>query len=183
MRRTRMSIVLGRALPALAVVLLTPGAAVARIEGMIVPVSGMTCALCTRGVEESIRRLKAVDGVSANLKLGLVRVDAARDHSLDIREVKRSVAEAGFQVAGECDLIATGTFTINSERRVTFAIRDTPHVYRVLENNQTLRLFTAHPALKGVFTLRFRLHAASESMPAVISILDLNPGKTPPAGT
>ena len=74
-----MSRVSWRVGPAVAIVLLMPVTTMARIEGMIVPVSGMTCALCTRGVEESVRRLKAVDGVSANLKLGLVRVDAARD--------------------------------------------------------------------------------------------------------
>ena len=47
--------------------LLAPAAAAeAGVRSIVVPVGGMTCPLCVRGVEESIRRL---DGVGKSLGL------------------------------------------------------------------------------------------------------------------
>lgn len=159
--------------------LFLPGPAAARVQEVVVPVSGMTCALCTRGVEESIRRLRGVGMASADLDSGSVRVTVGKEHPLDLDEVKRSVREAGFEIAGECDLVAAGRFAVNDEGRITFAIRDTPHRYRVLENNQTLLLFRAHPDLEGDFTVRFRLHSDARWKPPAISIRSFEP----PAGS
>jgi copper chaperone CopZ len=166
-RRSRL-----RAAIAILVGCLAPhGAARARVLEVVVPVSGMTCALCTRGVEESIRRLRGVETARADLASGRVRVTAAREHPLTLDEVKRSVKEAGFGVAGECDVIAGGRFTLGEEGRMLFAVRDTAQRYRVLENNQTLDLFRAHPGLEGEFTVRFRLHRDGRWVPPAISIL------------
>ena len=51
-----------------------PAAPPGAITALTVPVSGMTCVLCTRGVEESIKRIDGVFDVSAELASGLVRV-------------------------------------------------------------------------------------------------------------
>ena len=147
----------------------------ARVREVVVPVRGMTCALCTRGVEESIRRLRGVGTANADLKSGRVRVTVGKEHPLDLEEVKRSVAEAGFEVDGECDLVATGRFALAEERRLTLAIDGTPLRYRVLENNQTLLLFRAHPDLDGPFTVRFRLHDDPRWDPPAISLRAIEP--------
>jgi len=152
-----------------------PARAGARVEEVVVPVSGMTCALCTRGVEESIRRLRGVGTATADLESGRVRVTAGKEHPLDLDEVKKSVSEAGFRVSGECDLVATGRFTIGGERRLTFTINDTRLSYRVLENNQTLLLFQTHPELEGLFTVRLRVHEDSRWDPPAISIRSYEP--------
>jgi copper chaperone CopZ len=164
-----------RALLILACGLLLPARAAAGVQEVAVPVSGMTCALCTRGVEESIRRLRGVGTATADLDSGRVRVTVGKEHPLDLDEVRKSVKEAGFEVAGECDLVATGRFAVGEERRMTFAISDTPLRYRVLENNQTLLLFRAHPDLEGHFSVRFRLHNDSRWDPPTISMRSFEP--------
>lgn len=158
------------ALLILACGVMMPARAAARVVEVVVPVGGMTCALCTRGVEESIRRLRGVGTATADLESGRVRVTAGKEHPLDLDEVKKSVSAAGFRVAGECDLVATGRFAIGEERLLTFAINDTPLLYRVLENNQTLLLFQAHPGLDGLFTVRLRVHEDSRWDPPAISL-------------
>jgi len=163
------------ALLILACGLLLPSRAAAGVQEVVVPVSGMTCALCTRGVEESIRRLRGVGTATADLDSGRVRVTVAKEHALDLDEVKRSVKEAGFEVAGECDLVATGRFAVGDERRMTFSISDTSLRYRVLENNQTLLLFRAHPDFEGHFSVRFRLHNDSRWNPPAISMRSFAP--------
>jgi copper chaperone CopZ len=155
--------------------LLLPARGIAGVEEVVVPVSGMTCALCTRGVEESIRRLRGVGTATADLDSGRVRVTRGKEHPLDLDEVRKSVREAGFEVAGECDLIANGRFTVGEERRFTFAVSDTRLRYRVLENNQTLLLFRAHPDLEGDFTVRFRLHDDPRWKPPAISMRAFEP--------
>lgn len=164
-----------RALLILACGLLLPARAAAGVQEVVIPVSGMTCALCTRGVEESIRRLRGVGTATADLDSGRVRVTVGKEHPLDLDEVTKSVREAGFEVAGECDLVATGRFTVGKERRITLAINDTQLRYRVLENNQTLLLFRAHPDLEGHFSVRFRLHSDSRWNPPVISMRSFEP--------
>ena len=155
--------------------LLAPAPADARVQEVEVPVSGMTCALCTRGVEESIRRLRGVGTAKADLESGRVRVTVGKEHPLDLVEVKKSVSEAGFEVAGECDLVATGRFALGEERRLTLAIDETPLRYRVLENNQTLFLFRERPGLEGRFTVRFRLHDDVRWDPPAISLRSIEP--------
>ena len=160
---------------ALACGLLLPARAAARVHEVVVPVRGMTCALCTRGVEESIRRLRGVGTAKADLESGRVRVTVGKEHPLDLVEVKKSVSEAGFEVAGECDLVATGRFALGEERRLTPANDETPLRYRVLENNQTLLLFRRQPGLQGRFTVRFRLHDDARWDPPAISLRSIEP--------
>src|SRR5262249_40414006 len=80
------------------------------VTALVIPVTGMTCALCTRGVETSIRGLDVVDGASADLSSGLVRVEAVGGKSLNIKDVKDRIQKAGFKVGGECEVQAIGRF-------------------------------------------------------------------------
>jgi copper chaperone CopZ len=156
----------------------------ARVSEMIVPVRGMTCALCTRGVEESIRALEGVSSVSADLSTGLVRVEATGGRSLGIREVKAKVHSAGFKMGGECSATAAGRFTVGLEGRVTFRILNTPYAYQVLENEQLRRLFRKHRGLAGEFLVAFRLHEHPDWKPPAISItrFEARPAIPSPAG-
>lgn len=129
-----------------------------RISALVVPVAGMTCALCTRGVEQSIQLLDSVQGASAELSTGLVRVEAAEGKSLNIREVKDRVQKAGFRIGGECEIEAIGRFGIDPEGRITFRIPGTVYAYQVLEGAELKRLFRARPGLAGDFFVVFRLH-------------------------
>lgn len=163
---------------------LLSAAAEARVSEMIVPVRGMTCALCTRGVEESIRALEGVSSVSADLSTGLVRVEAAAGRSLGIREVKARVHSAGFQMGGECWATAAGRFSVGLEGRISFRILNTAYVYQVLENEQLRRMFRKYPGLAGEFLVGFRLHEHPDWKPPAISItrFEARPAAPSPAG-
>lgn len=144
-----------------------PGA----ITALEVPVAGMTCALCTRGVEQSVKGLSVVAAATATLSPGRVRVQAAEGKSLDIRDVKERVHKAGFKVGGECDLEAIGRFGISQDGRITFRIPGTAYAFHVLEGNELKRLFKIAPGLRGEFLLAFRLHDHARWKPAAISIV------------
>ncbi|OLC53194.1 MAG: hypothetical protein AUH92_06505 [Acidobacteria bacterium 13_1_40CM_4_69_4] len=158
------SVVRGAPVPGAA----TPGA----ITALTLPVSGMTCVLCTRGVEESIKRIDGVFDVSAELATGLVRVQAAEGKSLNIRDVKDRVQAAGFKVGGECEIEAVGRFSIGQqEGRITFRIPGTAYAYQVLEDGELHRLFKSHAGLKGDYFIVFRLHEHPRWKPSAISIV------------
>ena len=140
------------------------------VSALVVPVTGMTCALCTRGVETSIKLLDVVEGASADLSTGLVRVQAAEGKSLNIKDVKERVQQAGFKVGGECDLEATGRFSLGEDGRITFRIPGTAYSFQVLEGSEVKRLFKADPKLRGEYFLAFRLHEHLRWKPPAISI-------------
>jgi len=144
-----------------------PGA----ISALTLPVSGMTCVLCTRGVEESIKQLDGVVDVSAVLATGLVRVQAAEGKSLNIHDVKARVQAAGFKVGGECEVEAVGRFSIGPEGRITFRMPGTASAYQVLEDEELRRLFRSHAGLRGDYFLVFRLHEHPRWMPPAIAIV------------
>jgi copper chaperone CopZ len=141
------------------------------VRVLTLPVKGMTCALCTRGVEESVKRLDGVFGAAADLGSGLVRVEAAEGKSLSLSEVKDRVVKAGFKVGGECQIEADGRFTISTDGRIMFRIPGTAYAYQVLEGSELLRLYKSHPGLKGDFSVSFRLHDHPRWKPAAISII------------
>jgi copper chaperone CopZ len=149
---------------------------------LVLPVQGMTCALCTRGVEMSIQLLDVVAGASADLSTGLVRVQAEEGRSLNIKEVKERVRQAGFKVGGECDVEAVGRFNLGPEGRLIFRIPGTAYSFQVLEGSELKRLFKADPKLRGDFFLAFRLHEHPRWKPPAISI-ERAEWRGTPAGT
>jgi len=148
-----------------------PGATAGAITAITLPVSGMTCVLCTRGVEESIKRIDGVLDVSAELATGLVRVQAAGGKSLNIRDVKDRVQKAGFLVGGECVIEAVGRFSIGPEGRITFRVPGTAYAYQVLEGPELYRLFKAHAGLRGDYFVVFRLHEHPRWKPPAMAIV------------
>jgi copper chaperone CopZ len=143
----------------------------------------MTCALCTRGVEQSIKLLDSVVGVSAELSSGLVRVEAAEGKSLTIRDVKDRVQKAGFRIGGECDVEAIGRFGIGPEGRITFRIPSTTYSFQVLEGSELKRLFRNDSGLRGDFFLTFRLHEHPRWKPPAISIVRGEPRDGTPSAS
>ena len=161
-----------------------PAAAAPGVMQMVVPVRGMTCVLCTRGVEESIKRLEGVGVVLADLESARVRVEALPGKSLGIQQVKDGVTRAGFGIGGEISLLAPGRFALGPEGRITFRISGTTLLYQVLESGQLLRLFKRHPGLRGEFLVNLRLHDHPHWKPPAVSILSFEPRPqpVPPAG-
>lgn len=146
------------------------GAPRAEVRRIVFPVQGMICPLCTRGVEEAIRPLPGVAGVTADLASGRVEVQAAPQASLDIKTIRDRAARAGFPVIGESDIEARGRFDIGPEGKITFRVTGTTYVWQVIESNGLLAMFRAYPAMKGDFVVEFRLHDHASSSRATISI-------------
>lgn len=156
-----------------------PGAAGARVLSLVVPVRGMTCALCTRGVEESVKSLGGMSA-AADLATARVRVEAGDGRSLVIRDVKERVLSAGFGIGGECEVTAAGRFQIGPDRQLTFRVHQSPYVFQVLEGNQLRRMFRLFPGLKGEFRLTFRLHEHPNWKPPAIAITAFEAVAAPP---
>ena len=159
--------------------LLHPRPALAQIRAVAMPVSGMTCMLCTRGVAESIRRLETVARVHVDLSTGRVTVEAVEARSLNLQRVGERVVQAGFAVDGEFDVVAVGRFALGAGRRFTFRIGGEAKAYQVLENYATLNLFKNHPDLKGEFLAAFRLHTHRDWKRDAIAITKIEPWTGP----
>jgi copper chaperone CopZ len=143
----------------------------AEVRRVTFPVQGMICPLCTRGVEEAIRPLPAVAGVTADLASGRVDVQAAPQQSLDIKTVRDRAAHTGFPVIGESDIEARGRFDIGPEGKITFRPTGTTYVWQVVESNGLLAMFRAYPTLKGDYVVEFRLHDRPPATRPTISIV------------
>ncbi|WIY01326.1 heavy metal-associated domain-containing protein [Amycolatopsis mongoliensis] len=59
-------------------------------------VTGMTCAHCARSVEEEIRGLGGVTGVTVELATGAVTVSSTE--ALSVADVRGAVEEAGYEL-------------------------------------------------------------------------------------
>ncbi len=160
---------------------LLPAPAFAGVQSLSVTVRGMTCPLCTRGVEESIRTLDGVGSVTADLTSGLVRVEALEGKSLVIQQVKERILRAGFRIGAECELVASARFTIGSDRRITLRIPGTSYAFQVLEDGELLRLIRGRPGLKGDYMVGIRIHDHPNWKPAAASITRFD--VLPPAAT
>src|SRR5262245_48875055 len=134
-RRCRAAWIAGAAL------LLCGGAARAEVRGLSFPVRGMVCPLCTRGVEESLKRLPGVASVRADLASGRVDVEAEDGQSLNLEVVRQRTARAGFPVNGESDVVARGRFTIGADGRITFRVTGSTYAWQVLEGQQLRVMF------------------------------------------
>jgi copper chaperone CopZ len=147
----------------------------AGVRSVVLRVGGMTCPLCVRGVEESVKRLDGVAGVEADLATGQVRVEAATGLSLSVQQIKERIVHAGFRIGGEPDLLANGRFAIGPARRIIFRVLGTPYFYRVLEGSELLRFLKAYPRAEGEFLVGFRLHDRPQWKPAAITITSFEP--------
>lgn len=59
-------------------------------------VTGMTCGHCARSVEEEIRGLGGVTGVTVEVATGAVTVSSSED--LSVADVRGAVEEAGYRL-------------------------------------------------------------------------------------
>lgn len=70
----------------------------ASIQYISIGVNGLTCSMCTRSVEMSIRKLDFVDRVVMDLENTEGVVYLKRDGNVDLRKVAKAITNAGFSV-------------------------------------------------------------------------------------
>jgi copper chaperone CopZ len=61
-------------------------------------IDGLTCSMCSYSVERSIKKLKFVSTVSVDLNSNIAKVEFKPDSKTDIRNLIKSVRDAGFTV-------------------------------------------------------------------------------------
>jgi copper chaperone CopZ len=174
---------LGRGAAVLAAVAVFGGApdpAGARVVGVTIPVRGMTCALCTKSVEESVKGLGGVR-VAADLSRGNVTVETLDGRSLGLREVRDRILSAGFKIGGESEVKAIGRFILAHDSRVSFRVNG-GSTYQVLENDALRRAFRRSPRLPGDYEVTFRLHDHAEWRPAGIALVRVEERRPPSPG-
>jgi copper chaperone CopZ len=70
----------------------------AGLKWVDVGVDGLTCSMCTRSVEMSLRRLDFVDSVVMSLENTEGRIFFQENMPVNLNEVARAVVNAGFSV-------------------------------------------------------------------------------------
>ena len=163
-----------RKVPLLLALFLTAGIsrALATVDEVTLTVEGMTCPLCVRGVQESIRRLAGVGSVEAELKTGQVRIAAQPGGSLDLQRIRAQILRAGFEPVREPVIHATGTINLGPRGRLTFRVSGTSENYVLLEGFELRNLLGSLPAA-GVarVALLGRIHRHPERLPPTLSVL------------
>jgi copper chaperone CopZ len=71
---------------------------VAEIKWVEIGVDGLTCSLCSRSVEMSLRRLEFVDSVSMSLEKTEGRIYMTPDMPVNLEQIAKAVVNAGFSV-------------------------------------------------------------------------------------
>ncbi|MFB3884786.1 MAG: heavy metal translocating P-type ATPase [Thermodesulfobacteriota bacterium] len=69
----------------------------AKVEKVLLPIQGMTCASCVNKVEKALRSLKGVTDVSVNFATERASVEYIPEE-VSIRDFKKAVQEAGYEV-------------------------------------------------------------------------------------
>jgi copper chaperone CopZ len=68
------------------------------IKSISIGVNGLTCSMCTRSVEMSIRKLDFVDSVVMDLEKTEGKVYLKKGGDVDLRKVAKAVSSAGFSI-------------------------------------------------------------------------------------
>lgn len=107
----------------------------AQFKTAILQASGLTCAMCTKAINNSLEELSFVESVKADIKNSAFKIVFKPGIAMDIDELKKGVEDAGFSVA---KLRLTGSFSnieIKNDEHVVIN-GNTYHFLKV--NNQTL---------------------------------------------
>jgi len=172
--RCRETSAIQRKVPFLLALFLTGGIskALATVDEATLTVEGLTCPLCVRGIEESIRRLPGVSSVAAELKTGQVRIEAEPGRSLDLQKIRAQIVRAGFEPVREPVIHATGTINQSPRGRLTFRVLGTTEDYVLLEGYELRHLLASLPTTGGSrVTLLGRIHRHPEQLPPTLSVL------------
>ncbi len=149
----------------------------ATVDEMTLTVEGMSCPLCVRGVQESLRRLPGVASVEAELSTGRVRTSAQPGRSLDLQRIRGQVLRAGFHPVREMVIRATGTIEQSPRGRLTFRITGAAENYVLLEGSELRRLLASLSAARGSrVTLLGRIHRHPERLPPSLTVLSYELG-------
>lgn len=128
--------------------------------------AGLTCAMCTKAIYNSLEKIPSIEKVDADIKNSQFLITFKKGASVDPDQLKSAVEDAGFSVS---KLKMTGDFnniSINSDAHVqigdkTFHFINTPE--KVLNGRQTITLVDKN----YVTAKEFKTVAGSNNHPCV----------------
>ena len=71
----------------------------AQFKTAMLQASGLTCAMCTKAINNSLEKLSFIQSVKADIKNSAFNIVFKQDANVDIDQLKHAVEEAGFSVA------------------------------------------------------------------------------------
>jgi copper chaperone CopZ len=78
--------------------LMVPLGAKAQFKSATMQIDGLTCSLCSYGVERAIKKLKFVEQVKVDLNTNIAEVQFKPSDNVSIKSLSKSVFDAGFSV-------------------------------------------------------------------------------------
>lgn len=150
----------------IALLLLTGSLLRAQFNSASLQASGLTCALCTKAINNSLSRLSFVQSVEPDIKNSAFKIVFRSSTAIKIDELKKAVEEAGFSVAS---LKLTGKFS-------RLAVKNDEHVeiggelFHFLKTND--QLLTGEKEIRIVDkaflpTKEFKKYSAATTMQCV----------------
>lgn len=120
-----------------------------------IKVSGMTCVMCAKTVENSLREVPGVVRAEVNLGREVALVDMDR-HKTRLVDLERAITEAGYQVQDEKVILRVGGMTcVMCSRAIEEALRSLPGVVHAAVNLGAEKAqVTYNPALSSIGDMR-----------------------------
>lgn len=82
----------------LSAALVTGISAPAMAETIHVGVNGLVCAFCVTGIENSLKKIPAIESVKVDLDNKLVTITTKPDKTLDDKTITETITDAGYNV-------------------------------------------------------------------------------------
>jgi copper chaperone CopZ len=126
-----------------AAVLLTSIFANAQFQTASLTAAGLTCAMCTKAIYNSLEKIPAVEKVDADIKSSQFIITFKKDASIDPDQLKNAVEDAGFSISR---LKLTGNFNhipVSSDSHVEIggkAFHFVKSSENVLDGTQTITM-------------------------------------------
>lgn len=107
----------------------------AQFKSASLTASGLTCAMCTKAINNSLEQLPFIKSVKPDIKNSAFAISFNEDVSVDFDQLKKAVEDAGFSVAV---LKATAQFNNTAVKHDTHIKIDGRHYHFVNISEQTL---------------------------------------------
>lgn len=82
----------------IAILILSASAAKAQFTKAELQVSGLTCSMCSKATEKSLRTLGFVDDIKADLNRNVFSITFKKDVPVNLEQISKKVQNAGFYV-------------------------------------------------------------------------------------
>jgi copper chaperone CopZ len=117
------------------IIVLAGSRAMAQFNSANLQAAGLTCAMCTKAINNSLEKLSFIQSVSADIKSSSFHIAFKKEVSVDFDLIKKAVNDAGFSVAR---LNVTGTFSGVAVQNDTHVQIDGKTFHFLNISNQTL---------------------------------------------